>query len=48
MPFMRCQKDGQQGWKWGESGVCYTGPDAKKRADAQRKAIEASKHRRGK
>lgn len=44
MPFMRCTKDGKSGWKWGEHGHCYTGKDAKKKADEQRKAIEYNKH----
>lgn len=43
MPVMSCTKDGQSGYKWGESGTCYVGPDAKKRAKEQGRAIEASK-----
>lgn len=35
MPVTRCQIDGAEGWKWGESGHCYTGPDAKQRAIEQ-------------
>ena len=43
MPAKRCQKDGKQGWKWGDSGTCYTGRDAKRKAEEQGRAIEASK-----
>jgi len=35
MPLQRCQVDGKDGWKYGESGKCYTGPDAKQKAIAQ-------------
>jgi hypothetical protein len=55
MPMMRCQEEGKPGWKWGESGKCYTyDPDekdserrAKMMANRQMRAIEASKHREG-
>lgn len=47
MPFMPCTKSGKSGTKWGESGTCYTGPDAKGKATKQMQAIEASKRRRG-
>lgn len=40
MPVMRCEKDGKDGWKWGESGTCYTGPDARQKAREQGIAIE--------
>ena len=40
MPLKKCMKDGKSGWKWGDSGKCYTGPDAKKKALAQGLAIE--------
>jgi len=23
MPVMRCQRDNEQGYKWGDSGFCY-------------------------
>lgn len=45
MPVKRCQKDGKKGYKWGDSGTCYTGPDARQKALAQGRAIEASKSR---
>jgi hypothetical protein len=35
MPLKRCSKDGKQGWKWGDSGHCYTGKDAKRQAIRQ-------------
>lgn len=40
MPLKRCQNNGQSGWKWGDSGKCYTGPNAKKMAIKQGIAIE--------
>jgi len=41
MPVMKCQKDGKPGWKWGQSGVCFTGPNARNRALAVGRAIAA-------
>lgn len=35
MPLKRCSKDGSSGWKYGDSGHCYTGPGAKKKAIKQ-------------
>jgi len=43
MPLMRCTNNGVSGWKFGESGKCYTGPDAKKKAAKQGRAIEVNK-----
>lgn len=40
---MRCTDNGVGGWKWGESGKCYTGPNAKEKALEQGQAVEASK-----
>jgi hypothetical protein len=40
MPIQRCSVDGKQGWKYGESGRCYTGPGAKKKAIRQGLAIQ--------
>lgn len=37
MPLKRC---GDGGWKWGDEGKCYTGPDGKKKAIKQGVAIE--------
>ena len=39
MPLKQCQIDGKRGWKYGDSGKCYTGPDGKKKAIAQGIAI---------
>ena len=35
MPLKKCQKDGKSGWKFGDSGHCYTGPGGKKKAIKQ-------------
>lgn len=43
MPVIECSKDGQMGFKWGESGVCYIGPDARAKAEEQGRAIEANR-----
>jgi len=43
MPLKKCTKDGASGWKWGDSGHCYTGPDAKNKALKQGRAIESNK-----
>ena len=40
MPIKRC---GDDGYKWGDTGKCYTGPDAKKKAIKQGIAIEGPK-----
>ena len=42
MPIKQCQIGGKSGWKWGDEGTCYTGPDGKKRAIAQAIAIISS------
>lgn len=43
MPLKRCTQDGKSGYKWGDSGKCYTGPGAKKKALRQGRAIEVNK-----
>lgn len=43
MPVMRCTSNGKKGWKYGKSGKCYTGSDAKEKAARQGRAIEANK-----
>lgn len=48
MPKKQCTKNGKKGIKWGDSGACYTGKNKKSKLNKQRKAIEASKHRRAK
>lgn len=42
MPIQQCQIDGKQGWRFGASGKCYTGPSGKARARRQERAIRAS------
>ena len=43
MPLMRCTKNGKSGWKFGTSGKCYTGKDARAKAAKQGRAIKGSK-----
>jgi len=40
MPIKDCQIGGKSGYKWGDEGKCYTGPEGKKKAIAQGIAIE--------
>lgn len=48
MPVKKCEKDGKPGYKWGDSGACYTytsgneqsRKNAKKKAHKQGAAIE--------
>ena len=40
MPLKKCSEDKQSGWKWGDQGKCYTGPEGKKKAIKQGVAIE--------
>ena len=42
MPVQRCTKNGESGWKWGESGKCYIGSGAKAKAARQGAAIKAT------
>ena len=39
MPVMKC---GDNGYKWGDSGKCFTGPGSREKAAAQGRAIAAS------
>jgi hypothetical protein len=41
MPVKTCKSDGKPGYKWGNSGKCYTYPpgDAKARNEAKRRAV---------
>ena len=39
MPIKECQINGKSGWKYGDKGTCYTGPNGKKKAIAQAIAI---------
>jgi hypothetical protein len=43
MPLNKCTNDGESGYKWGNSGKCYTGPGAKEKALKQGQAIEINK-----
>ena len=40
MPVQDCQIDGVPGYQWGDDGKCYVGPDARRKAEAQGRAIE--------
>jgi len=42
MPLKQCTVDGKKGWKWGDSGKCYTGPQGRAKAMEQMKAIKSS------
>ena len=42
MPLKKCNENGVGGWKWGDQGKCYTGPDGKKNAIKQAIAIEGA------
>jgi len=48
MPIKKCQKDNKSGVKYGDSGTCYTGKNAKDKAIQQMKAIKASQTRQAK
>lgn len=45
MPVKKCQNEGKSGMKYGDSGKCYTGKDAKQKAAKQGRAIEISRHK---
>lgn len=40
MPLKKCNENNKSGYKWGDSGRCYTGPEGKKKAIKQGIAIE--------
>lgn len=42
MPIHKAEKDGKEGWQFGEHGKVYTGPDAKHRAEEQMRAAIAN------
>ena len=48
MPIKRCTSDGKSGYKWGDSGKCYTGDNGKELARKQGISIELSKQKAGK
>jgi len=46
MPVERCTINGKRGYRWGKSGKCYTGPDAKEKALKQGRAIKSKQNAR--
>ncbi len=42
MPLKKCSSAGKAGWKYGDSGRCYTGPGAKRKAIKQGLALPES------
>lgn len=48
MPIKKCQKNKQKGLKYGDSGHCYTGKDAREKAGKQARAIKANQNKRKK
>ena len=40
MPLKKCTTDNKNGYKWGNEGTCYPGPEGKKKAIKQGLAIE--------
>lgn len=42
MPIQKCTSNGKSGQKYGQSGKCYTGSNAKSKAIKQMKAIKAN------
>lgn len=47
MPVQPCEDDGEHGYRWGQSGKCFVGKNAQKKALKQGVAIEMDKKRRG-
>lgn len=45
MPLIQCQINNRPGWKWGETGKCFIGNNARQMALAQGRAIKASQPR---
>ena len=49
MPVKRCQRKGEKGWKWGDSGKCYISSEegsdekAKQKARKQGQAVQANR-----
>jgi hypothetical protein len=43
LPLIKCEKNNEKGYKWGESGNCYIGKNAKKEAIKQAVAIGKGK-----
>lgn len=42
MPIKKCKSGLMSGYKWGNSGKCYTGKGAKKKAGKQARAAYAN------
>lgn len=42
MPVQKCQYKGKQGFKFGETGKCFTGKQGRAKATKQGKAINIS------
>jgi len=42
MPIKICTKKKKKGKKWGDTGKCYTGPDAQEKAERQAAAAHAN------
>ena len=45
MPIKSCKSGGKTGKKWGNSGKCYTGKNAKAKAQRQARAAYANGYR---
>ncbi|MBU0959379.1 MAG: hypothetical protein KKB31_05535 [Nanoarchaeota archaeon] len=45
MPIQKCRRKNKSGWRYGDSGKCYLGPNAKEKAKKQGRAISLSKAR---
>lgn len=43
MPIKKCQSNKQKGFKYGDTGTCYTGGQGKEKALKQAVAIKISK-----
>ena len=48
MPVKKCSVQGEKGYKYGDSGKCYLGEDAKEKATKQGQAIHASQNKKKK
>jgi hypothetical protein len=45
MPIKPCSKNGKEGYKWGDSGTCYTGKNGRAQAGRQAAAAYANGYR---
>ena len=48
MPLKKCTQDGKSGWKFGDSGKCFLGKDAREKGRKQGVAIKISQQKKGK